>query len=324
MGVMVGLMSAGMAQADPSVQETAQDAGQPTAERIVERFIEATGGRAAWESMSSLRGFGTIEVSGAPLTGQVAIYQTADGFRMSVDAGGVPAQVTVRRGDEAWSLGAGGEVRELTGPELRKVQRDRHFNPLLNPDELYSALTLEGVEQVGEANAWKVRCTPRDDSEAADVRFFDVDSGLQVKVIEQGAGPAGAIPTELYLHDYRAVGDVRIPYRTEISLGRGGVVITMLGMQANTSIPDCLFDRPTGEMVPPPRESPRAVLEALMATDPGNLTVAQCRDLMARIDQVLASADGESRDARQIVSALKALRKTLVERINEEAGAPQD
>ena len=73
MGVMVGLMSAGMAQADPSVQETAQDAGQPTAERIVERFIEATGGRAAWESMSSLRGVGTIEVSGAPLTGQVAI-----------------------------------------------------------------------------------------------------------------------------------------------------------------------------------------------------------------------------------------------------------
>ena len=58
----------------------ATEMSQPNAEAIITRYLEVTGGRPAWEALQSLRGLGKLEVLGAGLTGNVAIFQTRDGF----------------------------------------------------------------------------------------------------------------------------------------------------------------------------------------------------------------------------------------------------
>ena len=139
-------------------QADAIAATEPTALAIIDRFIEVTGGRAAWESMESLRGLGTLEVAAANMSGSLAMFQTREGFRMSIDAGGSGAQVTIRRGDEAWQIRPDGSTQQVTGGALQKLLRDRSFNPLIDADTLYASMELSGIEDVGGKPAWKVRC----------------------------------------------------------------------------------------------------------------------------------------------------------------------
>jgi len=316
------------------------DTGAPTAEAIVERFIEATGGRGAWESLTSIRGLGTIEVVGAPVQGSVAIYQTADGFRRSVDAGGAGAQVTIRRGDEAWVARPGGGVKPLAGAELLKMQRDQSFNPLLDPSKIYASLTVKGVEEVEGAQAWVIRCVPGNDPEAEDLRYFDIESGLQVKLVQRTSGEGSGIPTEVYLSDYRPVGQVQFAsnpyldytdtqdssdyrpvgqvqfaYETMIVAGRGRVQISLQAMQANVSIPACLFDTPDGDTIEPTVEQPRQVLEAFMRADVNTMTVAEARAWIQRLEEARRRIPKDFEQAEAMDHVFRECRRACVQRI---------
>lgn len=299
----------------PAMGQEEADTGAPTAEAIVERFIEATGGRGAWESLTSIRGLGTIEVVGAPVQGSVAIYQTADGFRRSVDAGGAGAQVTIRRGDEAWVARPGGGVKPLAGAELLKMQRDQSFNPLLDPSKIYASLTVKGVEEVEGAQAWVIRCVPGNDPEAEDLRYFDIESGLQVKLVQRTSGAGSGIPTEVYLSDYRPVGQVQFAYETMIVAGRGRVQISLQAMQANVSIPACLFDTPDGDTIEPTVEQPRQVLEAFMRADVNTMTVAEARAWIQRLEEARRRIPKDFEQAEAMDHVFRECRRACVQRI---------
>jgi hypothetical protein len=54
-------------------------------------------------------------------------------------------------------------------------------------------------------------------------------------------------------------------------------------MQANVSIPPCLFEKPDGEVVKPFMAQPRQVLEAFMKEDVNALSPAEARSWMKRL-----------------------------------------
>ena len=274
-----------------------------TAEEVVDRFIKVTGGRAAWESLRSLRALGRIEVPGAGIMGYLSLDQTRDGYRRAIDRDGVLAQVTIRRGEEAWTVNSGGEVVELRGEQRRKLVRDQQFNPLAHAAEIYSSMKLDGMAQVGESQAWLIKCEPRDDPGSSDWRYFDVESGLQIKVVERASGEAGGMPAELSLSDYRQVGDVKLPFVTHVSMGRGGVSIIMDAMQANSVIPSCLFDPPAGPRIEPPRKSPKEVVDQLMREEINQLTAAQCNDWIERLTMARADLE-QSGDSNASLKAI--------------------
>jgi hypothetical protein len=305
------------AAAPPVAAPIAPLGANPTAGAIIERFIEVTGGRAGWASLRSLRGLGTLEVVGANVGGSLAIFQTRDGFRMSVDAGGSAAQVTIRSGDEAWTVRPDGTVQEMTGGALRKLLRDRPFNPLIEAAALYASMELAGIEEVDGSPAWKIRCVPMDEPGSEEVRFFDVATGLQVKVIEQGAGKAAAFPTEIYLSNYTQVGPVKVAFKTRIGVARSSVQITVEAMQANVSIPDCLFVPPAGPVQAAERqqESPKQTLEAFMSVDLKSMSTPEAIHWLARLDAAKKAVDPADPNAKSIVDALAQFHRLCVEKV---------
>ncbi|MDP7029113.1 MAG: hypothetical protein QF733_02725 [Phycisphaerales bacterium] len=277
----------------------------PTVEAIIDRYVEATGGREAWASLRSLRGLGRLEVIGAGLTGNVAVFQTRSGFRRSVDVAAGGSQITLRRGDQAWAVRPDGTVSELAGDELRRLMRDGGFNPLLDPTALYSSMSLAGVEDVEGAQAWKVICIPNDAQGASDVRYFDIESGLQVKVVETGEGKAAAFPTEMYMSDYRQVGPVRIAVDSTVAIGRNRIRIVMDAMQANVEIPACLFDPPTGPVQAAPLPDPKETLEAFMKVDLDRLSQGETQRWLARLTDARKAIDDASPNASEMNTALR-------------------
>jgi hypothetical protein len=296
---------------------------QPTASAIIERFIEVTGGRAAWESLQSLRGLGSLEIVGANVGGSLAIFQTREGFRMSVDAGPAGAQVTIRRGDEAWQVRPDGTTTVVTGGALRKLLRDRSFNPLIDAATLYTRMELVGVEDVNGEPAWKIRCIPADAEAAEELRFFGVASGLQVKVIEQGAGQAAAFPTEIFLTDYRQVGPVKVAFGTTISFARSGVQITLEAMQANVAISECLFAPPAGPVAVPEakQESPKETLKAFMAVDLEAMNTPEVVHWLSRLDAAKRAIDPSDPDADATRKALSQFHRMCIEKVRGGAAA---
>lgn len=284
----------------------AAQSSQPNAEAIINRYLEVTGGRPAWEALQSLRGLGKLEVLGAGLTGNVAIFQTRDGFYRSVDTGIGGAQVTVRSGDRAWSVRPDGVVAEIQGEELQKLLRDKAFNPLLNTSALYESMTLAGVEEVDGSQAWKVQCSPLGGIGSEETRFFDIESGLQVKVVEIREGPAGALPTEVYLSDYRDVGGLRIAFSTTISIGRSRIRIALEAMQADAKIPSCLFQEPSGERAEVVLPDPAKVMEDFMRVDISSLTTQQTQRWIRRLTAARqAINDDATPTAKAVDEALK-------------------
>ncbi|MDG1837730.1 MAG: hypothetical protein P8I91_02880 [Phycisphaerales bacterium] len=302
--MIVGAASQALGQ-EPTPAAT--EMSEPSAETIINRYLEVTGGRPAWEAIQSLRGLGTLEVLGAGLTGNVAIFQTRAGFYRSVDTGIGGAQVTVRNGDQAWSVGPNGVVAQMQGEELQKLLQDKDFNPLLNISALYESVSLAGVEEVDGSQAWKVQCLPIGGIGGEEMRFFDIESGLQVKVVDRGAGSAGAIPTEIYLGDYRAVGELRIAFSTTISIGRSRIRIALDAMQANAAIPLCLFEEPSGEQAEVVLPDPTKVMEDFMRVEIPSLTPQQTQGWLRRLTSARQAINDET------TPNAKAVDRTLME-----------
>ena len=123
-GALVGWSGVAFAAQDqPDASASPATDARPTAESIIERFIEQTGGREGWESVQSLRGMGRVEVLGTPVAGYITIDQTTNDFRMAVEIPGAGSRVTLRVGDQAWTIGPDGQGIAVTGDQLKQLLR---------------------------------------------------------------------------------------------------------------------------------------------------------------------------------------------------------
>ncbi|MCH2136782.1 MAG: outer membrane lipoprotein-sorting protein [Phycisphaerales bacterium] len=248
----------GPAQPSQEAQPSAKEA-LSSAETIIERCIEATGGRAAWEAITSIRGMGTVSLTGLPAQGRFMVSQTRTGFRMDVDMFSqgpdaawvkVTSQSTVRNGDHTWREGENAPPRLVTGPTRDDLLRKSTFNPLLDLDRWYDAISVEGMEEVDGNQCWKIKLEPKDPDDPTELRWFGVDDGLMIKLAQTPAG--GGVTSELTLSDYRPVGGVLLNHVMIVSNLGASFERRFDAMQIDVSIDPCLFEPPASIASLPP------------------------------------------------------------------------
>jgi len=234
----------------PVVADPPSTPSGTTAAAVIERYIEVTGGREAWLSLTSIRGMGTITLAGLPAVGQVMVSQTRDGFRMDVDmfqtGTGTPVKIThqstIRNGDLTWREEAGKPPTSITGLARADLLRKSVFNPMLNTAAHYGEIVLEGLDQVNGMPCWKLLLKPIDATASTEIRWFDVADGLMRKVAETPAG--GGVTSELLLSDFKPVGPVLLNH--VIVVGQLGASFERRfdAMQVDVTIDPCLFEAP--------------------------------------------------------------------------------
>ena len=236
----------------PPDQPGTHPAPQParTAQDIIDGYIDATGGRAAWAALTSIRGMGHIVLAGMPIEGRFVVYQTVDAYRLGVDMFQVSEtadvvatrQVTVRKGDTAWRSMNGGPATALSAIEQADLMRKKAFNPLLNAAERYASMIVAGTELIDGAPCFRLALDPVDQAAPMEHRWFDVATGLQTKFAQTPRG--GGLTAEVFLSDYRQVGRVKLHHRMVVSSVGASMERTFDAMQTNVTIDDCLFERP--------------------------------------------------------------------------------
>jgi hypothetical protein len=218
------------------------DSALPSVDRVLERFWQGLGGRAALESVTSMTFTGALNVAGLQEPGKTTEYfKYPDHFAFVAELPGYGTIRTVYDGKTAWNANPQTGVSEISGPELSDIRRraDIHWN--LKLKEFYPALKVTGSEKVNGKDAWTLEAIV----DSWTYRFyFDASSGLLVRFDTDTRTPESH--TSVLIGDYRDVGRVRFAFTASMTGSRGGWSRTLDKVAFNVPIDDAVFAKPAG------------------------------------------------------------------------------
>jgi hypothetical protein len=222
----------------------AQEAAKPemSVEQIMSKAIEASGGRAALEKLTSYVATGTIELSAMGITASNETYAKAPNKRLSVTTiDGFGEVIQGYDGKVAWSKEPQGGLKEMTGEMAEQAKRESVFNPALEWKTLYTQSEVTGKEKAGGHDCWMVKFTPA--AGRAVMHCYDTESFLLTKAVNPG--PNGSeIPVEL--SDYKDMGiGVKSPMTIKVTAPNiGEMTIRYKEVKPNVEIDDAKFSKP--------------------------------------------------------------------------------
>jgi carboxyl-terminal processing protease len=208
-------------------------AGMPSVDQIIDRYIEALGGRKALEKLTSRVSKGTIELQSMGLTGTTEVYEQAPNKSSTIiNVEGLGTIQQTFDGTRSWMQ------HPLEGyVAFPRVRSEADFHRELHFKELHPGLVLAGKETVGERETFVLRSYS---NLGLEKWYFDVQDGL---LLRQG---------NTYFEDYRNVDGVKIAFKVSDNASYGfGVVVRLTEIKHNVPIdaakfaeaPDC-FTRP--------------------------------------------------------------------------------
>ncbi|HEX8766566.1 MAG TPA: hypothetical protein VF740_15460, partial [Candidatus Acidoferrum sp.] len=231
----------------PGIAMAQSDSTLPTVDSVLDRFVQALGGRAALESIKSMVFTGELTISQLKTTGNTTEYfKYPNFFAFVAEIPGYGKVRTVYDGKTAWNIDPKGGITEISGPELADISRrsDIHWN--LKLKEFYPGLKVTGRDKVDGIDAWTLEATVDGWTYRL---YFDSATGLLVRFDTDTHKPAG--DSSVLIADYRDVGKVRFAYSASMASSGGGWSRKLSEVNFNVPIDDAIFARPSGAAVSP-------------------------------------------------------------------------
>jgi hypothetical protein len=234
----------------PAAQGTKATApALPSARSIIDRHIEAIGGRKAILAHTSSHATGTMTVAGAGITGVLDVYSAKpDKSLVKINLGGIGDVFEGFNGVHAWS------VSPITGPmltqgkELAEKKFDADFYSDLHEDGRYASMkTVEKTTFEGRP-CYKVSLVRKDGGE--DVELYDVETGLKAGALVTRESQMGPMAVTQAHSDYRKFGGLLMATTMKQ---------TAMGVEQVLKITSIEFDN-----VPPSMFEPPAPIKALI------------------------------------------------------------
>jgi hypothetical protein len=227
-------------------QEPAKSKSTLSAEQIIDRSIEATGGRALMDKLKSTHARGVMEFTEQDAHGSMELFAKAPDKQlliMNLESVGEIRQAF--DGAIAWGQDASGRVVEIGGAPLGDLQRSAVFNAALKWREQFPKAELTGQETVGGRKAWVIRLTPV--SGQPITRYFDTETFLLLREAGNRDTPQGPMDVRADFSDYRDVGGIKAPFLIRQTLPMGEIVLRISEMQNNVEIDDARFAKPASK-----------------------------------------------------------------------------
>jgi len=203
---------AGCAKGGAPAEVTPQVAPSLAAHAVYDRFVEATGGRAALERYSSAHAVGTLSVPAQGIEGDLEVFSAAPNrFLLHVDIPGFGAVRSGYDGTVGWSINPAMGPMVLDGNQLAQMRQQADFLGPLNMEAYVDSAEVVGEEQFEGKACQKVRLVTNWGEQYFE--FYDVATGLAVGNIRSQESPMGAMETTTVLSDYKDFGGILTPWR---------------------------------------------------------------------------------------------------------------
>ncbi len=221
----------------------AQTTPTPTVDQILEKYIAASGGRAAIEKVTSISAKGTIDIPDVGASGTIELTQKAPDKALTVvSLGAIGAQQDGFDGTIGWANDPQNGLRQKSGDELTEAKRAAIFGRELKMKTIYPTMSVKGHEPVAGKDAYIIEAKPADGPVAT--LYFDAASGLMVRQIVTRSNPSGAIQVDVNFGDFRDVDGVKRPFVVHQQTSMFTATITFTEIKQNVPIDDAVFKMP--------------------------------------------------------------------------------
>ena len=203
------------------------------AKAVLEKYIEAIGGKEKLEAVSSFSMIAEASLQGQTLE---LVMKKSDNSRylQDIKMGGNSMQKQVLDGDKGYAM-AMGQRKELTPEEIEKIKEEATTFPELNY-LLAGGIRLEGVEAVGEKKAYKLKISENKTA------FYDTESGLKIQEISVQEAQGQTIQTTVVMDDYREVSGILFPYTLGQSAGPMNFEFLVKEIKVNEGVTEVDFE----------------------------------------------------------------------------------
>jgi len=221
----------------------AADEQLPKGEEIMDKFVEATGGKAAYQKVHSEIWKGTFELVGKGVKGAATSYRAEPNKTYTIiELEGVGTIEDGTDGQTSWTRSAMQGPRIKQGDERAASLREAAFNGAVNWRNLYKQAESTGVENVSDQACYKVVLTPNEGK--PETRYFDKKTNLMVKMTTLLPSPMGEVPVEIAISDYKPQNGLISPHKIDQKALGQEFLITIENIEYNPDIPKDRFDVP--------------------------------------------------------------------------------
>lgn len=214
----------------------------PAVDEVINKYVQAIGGAAAVNAVTSRVVKATLDVVGVSRGGTFESYTVAPNKSLSIIQP-VPTE-TIKigyNGRIGWMQTTTG-VRLLKGAELEVTKNDADFYGILNPKSNYAKLTLVGKSKIGYREVYVIDMQPS--SGAVDRLFLDAESYLPVRMNTVRLYNGASIAVEIYYDDWRETGGLKLPYVLTHSFQKRTMTLTVKEIKNNVPLDAKIFEKP--------------------------------------------------------------------------------
>jgi photosynthetic reaction center cytochrome c subunit len=233
---------------------TEQAPGAPSADQVLDKYIQALGGAQRLASLTSFVAKGTYQGFDEPEKRPVEVYAKAPGQRTVIVHAANGDSTTTYDGSVGWIAAPDTDqpvpVLSLTGGLLdgAKVDADMCF-----PGRIKQILGQWRVGPPATINDRDVQVVQGTGAGGSPVKlYFDQRSGLLVRQVRYVDSPVGLNPKQIDYADYRDVSGVKMPFRWTVTWTDGRSVTELSRVQPNVAIDGARFAKPAS---PRPQKS---------------------------------------------------------------------
>ena len=224
-----------------------QESGQPTADQVLDKYIQALGGAQRLAGLTSVVATGNALGYG-DLGGNAdfTMFAKSPNQRATlIKDTQRPASIWAFDGRTGWiktPRGLLGEY-ELIGSELDGARLEAQLS---FPGQIKQALTNwrgAAIRSIGDRDFVVVQGSgPRG---FLATLYFDPASGLLSRMVRYGPSPIGRMPTQIDYSDYRDVGGIKFPFEYKFMWLDGRYTAKLNKIETNVAIDATKFGRPS-------------------------------------------------------------------------------
>jgi hypothetical protein len=215
----------------------------PSAESVLDRYVQVTGGKQAYQKRKTEISHGTVEFPALGIKGSMTRYAAEpDKYYYTVDIQAIGKMETGVNGPIAWENSAILGPRLKTGVERAEALRESSLNATVDWRKLYPKVENQGIETIDGEECFKVVMTPAEGQPV--IGYYQKKSGLQVKLTTVASTQMGDVPVEMIASDYKNFGGILEPAKVVQKAGPQEFSMTIERVEVNPAIPPETFALP--------------------------------------------------------------------------------
>jgi len=213
----------------------------PSADDVIEKYMQAVGGSAAVANVSSRVESGTVTF-GLGVGFPIEILTKSPSRQAMIVHLSAGDSSTVFDGQNGWFRPPAGPVRDMPQADIAGAKLDADLQFPINVKKTFQQLKVIRTEKVGEHEAILLFAT--NSSGPPLELYFDRQTGLLLRQLRFGSSPLGLNPTQIDYGDYKTFDGVQVPLHLVITRPNRTLDIHLLQVTQNARIDDVKFARP--------------------------------------------------------------------------------